>query len=200
MTLGPPEIIQALHEQTCDVLPFIVRGDSAGLKAARDLAKSDIELGPIRDLGLIDGIGLALSAKDAQALSQREDIIQVWYLHRWLYAEYVNIILSMQYVIKTAPAPVVMNISLGPPAALMPMPAHWEEPMNLATRIAAERGYIPIFAIGNYSHRNHRIPGLSARGVSPNGLSAWVRPVRTEPLYLPNRPAGWRVNRTPGRT
>ena len=170
MTLGPPEVIEALHDQADDVLPFIVRGDSAALKAARDLAKSDVEIGPVRDLSLIDGIGLALSAKDAQALSQREDIIQVWYLHRWLYAEYVNIIRSMQYVIKTAPAPVVLNISLGPPAALMPMSAHEEEPMNLATRIAAERGYIPIFAIGNYYTPQSPNPGV----VSPWCLPEWV--------------------------
>ncbi len=170
MKLGPPEITEALHSQPDDVLQFIVRGKLAGLGATRDLVTSYPKVGKIHNLPLIDGIGVELRAKDAKVLSERTDIIQVWYLHHWLYDEYINIIKSMEYVINTVPSPTVINISLGPPSALMPMPAHIEEPMNVATRYLAERGYIPILAIGNYYTPEHPNPGV----VSPWCLPEWV--------------------------
>lgn len=170
MKLGPTEIKEALHNHPDDVLPFIVRGTSSGLEATRNLAANDAEIGPIRELMLIDGMGIALRAKDAEALSKRADVIQVWYLHRWLYDEYVNIIKSMEYVTHTVSSPTVINISLGPPSALMPMPAHIEEPMNVATQNLAERGYITIFAIGNYFNPEQPNPGV----VSPWCLPEWV--------------------------
>lgn len=170
MKLGPPEIAEALQKQSDDVLRFVVRGSPAGLTEARKMAASHAGTDHVDDLELIDGVGIALRAGDARELSQRTDISQVWYLHRSLYDEYVNIIKSMEYISRTAPPPTVINISLGPPSALMPMQGHMDEPMNAATRIMAERGYIPILAIGNYYTPAYPNPGV----VSPWCLPDWV--------------------------
>ena len=165
--LGPPEKVDALRAQPNNVFGFVVRGQPKALDAALQLEAKDADIGPSVRLPFIDGIALALRARDAVALSQRSDTAQVWYLSRPLFGEYVRALEGLQYTAKTIDAPAVINLSLGPPAGLMPIPAHDEEPMNVATHRAANLGFVPVFAIGNYYTSESPNPGVT---------NPWCRP------------------------
>jgi hypothetical protein len=165
--LGPPEKVDAIRSESSGVFGFLVRGQPTALAAARQLEAKDPELGPSVDLHLIDGVALALRPQDAKALSERTDVTQVWYLDRALFAEYVHVLQGFEYAATRLEAPATINLSLGPPPSLMPIPGHDEEPMNAATRRVTDLGLIPVFAIGNYYIRESPNPGV---------VNPWCRP------------------------
>jgi hypothetical protein len=167
---GPAEKLEALRAKPEQIFSFIVRGAPPGLAAARALAVSAPDFQKPVELGVIAAIALSLKEADADALSRRDDIVQVWYVHQDLFDEYVNVIEAIDNIVRTQDGVVPINMSLGPPASLMPMLGHIEEPMNEATRQAALKGNIPIFAIGNYFTPDRPDPGV----VNPWCLPEWV--------------------------
>jgi subtilisin family serine protease len=168
--LGPSEHIDDLEADPAGVYAFIVRGDAPGIAAATILAAADPDLGPPTPLPLIDGVVLALHASDAIALSTRTGIQQVWYVPRLLVGTYAHVIQSFQYIAANSAPPEPINLSLGPDPAVMPIAPHLEEPMNEATRRMADKGFIPVMAVGNYYDPAHPNPGV----VNPWCLPDWV--------------------------
>lgn len=165
--LGPPDKVDQLHEDSDSVLPFIVRGTATGLTAARALAQDTKDVPGNTPLALIDGVAVSLKEQDAEAIAKRDDIAQVWYVNKDLVSEYINVIRGLERLANTATSPMPANLSLGPPAALMPMKGYDQEPMNLATERAARHGIISIFAIGNYYTKDEPNPGV---------VNPWCRP------------------------
>lgn len=170
-TFGPEDKREALAASPDATYDFIVRGrphasDALLSEAAR---RGQASGSAPRPLPLIDGWAVRLTVRDALELSEREDALQVWYLHPDLAALYVNVIDGLRWGVETLPLPSAVNISLGPPASLTPMTQDASEPMHEATRRAAEAGLLPVMAIGNY-----RLADPQSRAVNPWCLPRWV--------------------------
>ncbi|VWD34740.1 hypothetical protein BLA39750_04919 [Burkholderia lata] len=168
--LGPSEHIDDLKADPTGIYAFIIRGDNKALVAAQQLKVEDTGIGPPVSLPLIDGVALALKAADATALAQQPGIVQVWYVPRPLFGTYVHVIQSFQYIETMAKPPEPVNLSLGPPGEVMPLNSHIEEPMNEATRRMSARGFIIVFAAGNYYNSIAPNPGV----INPWCLPEWV--------------------------
>jgi len=146
-------------------------------------------------LNLIHGIAIAATGNNLLTLSGSDAVESIWYIDEVMYDAYVRIIKSLEDFIQKTPASAVVNISIGPPAQLLPLAFDPEEPMNVATRIAAENNKVVIFAAGNEG------PGEDT--LNPWCVAPWVicvgasskdgtqlapfssRGRRTDPLYRP---------------
>jgi subtilisin family serine protease len=91
-----------------------------------------------------------LTPKEAVSLAGRDDISRLWYVPPSLYPVYCRIIDGIEYAFKNNPTPSVINLSLGPPADVMPLAGNDDEPMNAATKKASDNGFVIVMAIGNY--------------------------------------------------
>ncbi len=157
--LQPAESIKRLSD--AEKVDFIVRGSVSALSAARELSPSPDDF----ELSFISAIGVTLTIEQASSLARREDVEQIWYVPASLYPTYCRIVNSIAYAFRNNPRPSIVNISLGPPADVMPLAPNDDEPMNAATKKAVDNGLILIMAIGNY------FDGDNAGTVNP-----WCRP------------------------
>lgn len=165
LKIQPAEVVRSLDDRG-ETLNFIVRGTPTGLEAARRSVPAST--GKPETLPFIDGLGLSMKMKQAEALARRSDIRQIWFINGELYPTYVRIIKGIEHATKTISPSSVINLSLGPPADLLPLAGHDEEPMNEATKKAAELGFVVIIAIGNY------YDGQDAGLVNPWCHPLWV--------------------------
>jgi hypothetical protein len=164
--LGPPDRVHDLQENLNLPVTFIVRGTSEIRKEVRGRAGKSGHAASLKELPLIDGVAAVLLVKDALKISKRPGTRQVWYVAPALLPEYITIIQGIDYSVKNIRPPSVLNMSLGPRPAEMPIAAYEEEPMNQATRAAADKGFVSIFAAGNYFD-----------GSNPGVINPWCRPV-----------------------
>lgn len=148
--LKPPESIPSLSDSDKERYDFIVTGTTSGMEALPSLISP--ALSHPKALPFISSTGLSLTLKEAKTLAQHSDISQVWYVPHKLYPTYCNIIKSIEFFTKNLPKPSPVNISLAPPADVLPMEGDDEEPMNLATKKAVDEGLIIVMAIGNYGN------------------------------------------------
>lgn len=117
-------------------------------------------------LPLINGYAAKANAKGLEGLGQIQSVAAVWVIPEPLFADSVRIIKGIDYVVRTVPDPMAINISLGPPAAMLPMPYREQEPINLAIKKAAEAGKLVVMSAGNDGPRNDTL--------NPWCLSPWV--------------------------
>jgi hypothetical protein len=136
--LQPSEVVSTLAPESDARFDFIVRGAPTGIDAARaSMVEAD---GKVRPLPFIAGVGVTITLKTAARLASRADITQIWYVPHSLYPTYTRIIDGLEYTTKTLHPPSLINMSLGPPADVLPMKAHDDEPMNTATK-KVSRGF-----------------------------------------------------------
>jgi hypothetical protein len=148
--LRPAEAISDLSDSKADRYDFIVTGTTGGIAALTNLIP--VSLSQPQPLPFISSTGLSLTLQEAKALAERNDISQLWYVPHSLYPAYCNIIKGLEYSAKTLPKTSVLNMSLGPPADVLPMAGNDEEPMSLATKKVVDDGFIIVMAIGNYGN------------------------------------------------
>ncbi|MEP7009434.1 MAG: S8 family serine peptidase [Acidobacteriota bacterium] len=117
-------------------------------------------------LELIEGIAAKASGAGIKALAESKGIARIWMVPRDLFENYVRIIQGLGYVVATDPGPGPINLSLGPPSGMLPMPFQEGEPLNLATRRAAAAGKLTIVSAGN--------DGPKPDTLNPWCLADWV--------------------------
>jgi len=128
---------------------------------------SDLVIDNAHRLELINGFALASDARGLIDLPKLNEVEQIWYIHPSIYQVYVNVISALEYNVKTIQEPSPVNISLAPPAALLPMEFLADEPINRATKAAAHSGKIIVFAAGNYGKKN-------INTLNPGCVASWV--------------------------
>lgn len=146
-------------------------------------------------LPLIDGYAVKANAKGLAGLARLSGVAAVWVIPESLFADSVRIIKSIDYVVRTVPDPIAINISLGPPAAMLPMPYREREPINLAIRKAAEAGKLVVMSAGNDGPGNDTLnpwclsPWVVCVGAaSADGAKLWEKSSRGrpgDPVYRP---------------
>ena len=169
-TIGPPDKVEELRSQSSESYLFIVRGTND----AYDLVSKKARGGAsgVTTLPSIGGYAAELHVRDAFALADRPEVEQVWWLHPDFSQIYVNVIRALDRGTQSDGLPTVANISLGPPGNRMPMPYYLDEPMSIATKRAAEAGFIPVIAIGNYGKSDRPDVSLSSPWAYPNWVIA----------------------------
>ena len=163
---GPIDKVASLLNQPNDVYTFIVRAEADKLRDVADQLQIDGRV----DLPLIDGWALELPVSRAHSLSQRSDVRQVWYLRPDEAPIYISVIENLSNTVRNDRGPIVVNLSIGPPASSYsrtPDPYH---PVHLATRRAAEAGIILVIAAGNFGRKDGKADGL----INPWCLPEWV--------------------------
>ena len=163
---GPPEKAAALRADPDASFDFIVSAKEAfpnSLEARIDALAEPQGSGLVTELPLITSVMAKLHVRDAEALAADPAVRRVWYVHEDLAPLYGRVIRALAADARQGAGPMVVNISLGPPADLIPMAFSDDEPMNEATGNAAKAGLVIIMAIGNY--------GPTAGYVNP-----WCRP------------------------
>jgi hypothetical protein len=148
--LRPSRAVSDLLDSDKEQYDFVVTGTPSGLAAVRGLSSD--RLGQPKELQFISGLGVSLTLKNAKKVAARNDISQVWYVPHSLYPTYCNIIRGIEYSTKTLPKNSILNMSLGPPADVLPMNGDDNEPMSLASKKAIDAGLIIVMAIGNYGN------------------------------------------------
>lgn len=151
-----------------EVIVLAAEGRRSDLEAAvRNHASPPFGGGLARArLDLIGAVAAKASGVGLRALAQSEGVARIWIIPHEIFDRYIHIIQGIEYTLKTIPGPGPINLSLGPPAGLLPMPYREDEPLNLATRRAAAEGKIAIFAAGNDGPK----PGM----LNPWCLAPWV--------------------------
>ena len=164
---GPPDKAAALREDPDHPYDFIISAKGtfpAGLRTRIAGLVAPTEGAEVTDLPLITSVMARLHVRDAEALAEDAAVRRVWYVHDDLAPLYARIITALTADVDHHDAgPMVINVSLGPPASLIPMSSWDDEPMNEATGRAAQAGLVIIMAIGNY-------------GPTDGYVSPWCRP------------------------
>jgi len=117
-------------------------------------------------LNMIEGFAVRSSCDRLLRIAQSISVDSIWYIHPDIYDVYARIIKSLEVLVEKVPEPAVTNISIGPSAGLLPMPFRPDEPMNRATKIAAENKKVLVFAAGN--------EGPAEDTLNPWSLAPWV--------------------------
>ena len=146
--LGPIEKVPALLKQPNQTYNFIVRV-SSGSKPNPAQLGIDIKDPSFISLEIINAFAVKSRVKRAFELAEQQQVEQVWYLHPDQANLYINTIAALTYNVNNLPLPNLVNLSIGPQAAFWVKKPNVEEPIQLATRTAAEKGLVPIVAIGN---------------------------------------------------
>lgn len=147
-------------------------------------------------LPLIDGYAVKASAKGLEGLGQLQSVAAVWVIPDPLFAHYVRIIKGIDYVVRTVPDPMAINISLGPPAALLPMPYREQEPISLAIKKATEAGKLVVMSTGNDGPGNDTLNpwclspwAVCVGAATADGSKLWEKSSRGrpgDPVYRPS--------------
>lgn len=177
--VGPPYVVGFLKDNPDLRLTFIVSTVPGELDKVVDRV-GESALWTIRNstaasrLRLIEAFAATIPVSAALSLSTDPSVLQVWYVHEDLITTYVGIIHGLESALRYKKTGsygyVVANISLSPPAQLMPLKMESDEPMHKATKIAADEGVLPVFAFGNYSDSTDSTNGI----VNPWCLPEWV--------------------------
>jgi subtilisin family serine protease len=95
-------------------------------------------------------------------------VAAVWGIPELIFQGYVSTMLGIEYAALAVEGLDlgVANLSIGPPASLLPMPFDPDEPMNAMTRFAASRNQVLVFAAGN--------AGPTADTLNPWCVAPWV--------------------------
>ncbi len=166
--LGPPDKRDALLARPGQVFRFIVTPEPGASPA---LAPVIAATGGAAPLPLLGGWAVETEVRIAAGLADLPGVAGVWYLHPDLADVYVGIIGALgRLTLPDRPKPAVANISLGPPARLMPMRIWPDEPMSRATENAARQGVVPVLAVGNFGAPD----GTRDGWVNPWSLPEWV--------------------------
>lgn len=163
--LGPESKRSALLSQPGETYTFVVRGSRKVLDLAREMHRPTAGFPDSASIDGIRAVAVATRVRALETLCLDPELEQIWYLHPAVDDVYVKTLLGVDHAIRTVPPPGVINLSLGPPIDALPLPGDPEEPMNVATKAAADRGLLAVFAIGN-------IPDF---GQSP-GPNPWCEP------------------------
>lgn len=147
-------------------------------------------------LPLIDGYAVKANAKGLEALGQLQGVAAVWVVPDPLFAHSVRIIKGIDYVVRTVPDPMAINISLGPPSSMLPMPYREREPVSLAIKKAAEAGKLVVMSAGNDGPRNDTLNpwclspwAVCVGAATTDGGRLWEKSSRGrpgDPLYRPS--------------
>lgn len=171
-------------------------GDSAFEAALRQLTVPAFPGGIDQArLRLIDGYAVRADAQGLRSLAREEGLAALWVIPDPLFGEMVRIIESLDYIVRTVPEPMAVNISLGPPPAMLPLPYREDEPIHLATRKAAEAGKLVVMSAGNAGPGNDTLnpwclsPSVVCVGAATeDGSRVWEKSSRGrpgDPLYRP---------------
>ncbi len=130
----------------------------------------DLKTTQVEPLGIINGFAAKLNVRYAFELADRDDVLQVWYLHPNDASLYVNTLAAINYNVNTLPLPAPLNISLGIDSKRWVKKPHLDAPMQRATRAAAKAGLLPVVAIGNSHGGNAATNGW----INPWSYPEWV--------------------------
>jgi hypothetical protein len=144
-------------------------------------------------LDLIEGVPVSVTGNQARGLANADVVAAIWQIPPAIHNVYVRIIHSLGDAAQNKLRGV--NISLAPPQGLLAPTFNYDEPMNLATRAAADKDVVVVFAAGNY--------GPAENTLNPWSVAPWVlsigaasedgerladfssRGVPSDPLYRP---------------
>jgi subtilisin family serine protease len=193
----PASLRAALTQQPNKQYRLIVLAKRGRHAEVIGLARSmvDRNIGPpgTETLDLIEGVAVSATMKQVEALSDAEAVGAIWGIAAAIHEVYVRIIRSLGNAVQNKIR--VVNISLAPPRGLLDPHFDPEEPMNLATRAAADKRLIVVFAAANY--------GPVENTLNPWSVAPWVlsvgaasedgkrladfssRGVPSDPLYRP---------------
>ena len=167
--IGPADKLPALRTQLSQSYPFIVRFVD-GVEPSTDAIDLAFRGNTVTPLPLINGLAIELLVRNAFAIAERPDVLQVWYLHPDLAGLYVDTIAALGYNVRNLPLPTLVNLSIAPAASFWREQADEGEPIHAATKAAADAGLIPVVAIGNSGQ-----PGTSTDGwINPWCYPRWV--------------------------
>lgn len=147
-------------------------------------------------LPLINGYAVKANVKGMEGLGQLQSVAAVWVIPDPLFAHYVRVIKGIDYVVRTVPDPMAINISLGPPAGMLPMPYREQEPISLAIRKAAGAGKLVIMPAGNDGPGNDTLNpwclspwAVCVGAATADGSKLWEKSSRGrpgDPVYRPS--------------
>ena len=115
-------------------------------------------------LSIINAYAVSGTCANLIHLAARDSVDNIWYVHPTIYPVYVRLIAGLEFSIKEGAR--LVNVSLSPPSELLPMPYRPNEPMNQATKVAADNGALTVFAAGN--------GGPGEDSLNPWALAPWV--------------------------
>ncbi len=165
----PTSLRAALAQQPNEQYRLIVLAHRGRHAELIGLASSmvDRNIGPPgkeMHLDLIEGVAVTAAAKQAEALSDAEAVAAIWRIAPAIHDVYVRTIWSLNDAVQNEIR--VVNISLAPPRDVLDPHLDPEEPIHLATRAAADRALIVVFAAGNY--------GPAENTLNPWSVAPWV--------------------------
>ena len=117
-------------------------------------------------LELIHGFTISATAEQVNALATHDEVLAIWSIPTPLFPAYANIIKSIEYYLEQNPAGGPIECEPRPSPEFLPMSYEPEEPMNLATKAAFDRGCLTVFSVGN--------AGPAQDTLNPWGLAPWV--------------------------
>jgi len=165
----PPESRAELQEDQDYKVIVLVQADQekefqkTGIPLTYPVLTGDLEGA---QLSLIDGWAVGVKGDKIKPLINLPEVTAVWIIPDQIFEPYANIIKGIRKWIDSNPDGGPINISLGPPPSLLPMPYHEDEPINLATKAAFKKGSLTIFSAGN--------SGPVDDTLNPWGLAPWV--------------------------
>jgi len=131
----------------------------AGRVRDRNIGRRGVEV-----LALIEGVAVSTTGREAEGLSRAGVVAALWQVPAAIHEPYVRTIWSLGDAVKEKIR--VVNLSLAPPRDVLDPRFRAEEPMNLATRAAADKGLLVLFAAGNY--------GPAENTLNPWSVAPWV--------------------------
>jgi hypothetical protein len=147
-------------------------------------------------LPLIGGYAVRANAQGIQGLAQVPEVVALWVTPDQLFGDSVRIIKSIDYVVRTVPQPMAINISLGPPPAMLPLPYREREPVSLAIQKAGEADKLVVMSAGNAGPKDDTLnpwclsPTVVCVGAATeDGSGLWKQSSRGrpgDPLYRPS--------------
>ena len=172
---GDPGLEKALRQHT-------VPAFEGGLEQAR--------------LPLIGGYAVRTQAKGLLALAQSASVVALWVVPEPIFDDSVRIIKAIDSAIRKVPDPGPINISLGPPPAMLPLPYREREPISLAFQKAARAGQLVVMSAGNAGPKDDTLnpwclsPTVVCVGAATeDGSKLWERSSRGrpgDPVYRPS--------------
>ena len=166
--LFPQGLSKYIDQNVAQELTCVVTAESGHVEQFADELVQAGLLPDIADaaLPIIHGFEVRGEGRDFIRLARSENVQSVWFIHPRMRGPYMSIIRGLDHFVTGEPVSRIINLSLAPPPDLLPIPFRPAEPLHRATRHAAARGALCIFAAGN--------GGPGPGSINPWSIAPWV--------------------------